>query len=100
MKCSRKIMKMSKALRTISDKTRIAVLKVLLEKERHVKEIVKIIHVEPTLLSHHLSVLRKNGIISSIRDGKKIVYSINNKVKLIGAVKGVKLGHCDLIFND
>jgi len=44
-----------------------------------VNEIIEKINLEQTLVSFHLKALRKCGLVTSRRDGKKIIYRITDK---------------------
>jgi len=70
-----------KMLKAISDETRLSVI-ILLNSvgERCVSDILTSIKVEPTLMSHHLSVLREMKIVKSKRVSKSIFYNINPDV--------------------
>ncbi len=78
----------SKILKTISDPSRFIILLLLLEKAYYVMDLKKKLKIEATLLSHHLMVLRKEGILISKREGKHVLYTLAPDVKLKGAKKG------------
>ena len=81
-------------LKSVSDVTRLAVIEMLLnEKEVSVSEMIKFMNIEPTLLSHHLSILRDEGIVKSVRIGKSAIYSFVKKVKVTNGIKlnGIKI---------
>ena len=48
----------------------------LLDGPRYVGEINTRLHVEQSLLSHHLQVLRRAGVVVSERDGKAVRYRL------------------------
>ena len=87
-------------LKAVSDPSRLTVLFMLLKKDVYVGEIVKKLKIEPTLLSHHLSVLRNEGFVQSKREGKRVLYKLNPKVKVRGKNPGFNLGGCKLIFSE
>ena len=64
-------------LKVIGDPSRFKILQYLLEKPRNVSEIVRAVALQQSLVSHHLKILRKNGILSAMRDGPFIHYSIH-----------------------
>jgi ArsR family transcriptional regulator len=86
-------------MKSLSDKTRLEVLEMVVndsKKEKskglYVEDILKKTKVEPTLLSHHLRILKDNGFIQSKRDGKKVIYTLKAKVdKVIQISKNIKL---------
>jgi ArsR family transcriptional regulator len=82
-------------LKVLADPTRLKIVEALFEAPRHVSEINERLHVEQSLLSHHLKVLRDAGIVSTSRDGKSVVYRLEAKV----GGKVLDLGCCRLSFN-
>ncbi len=74
----KKLGKAAKKLRSIAHPMRIAVLAMLTEKPKmNVTQIYTKLKIEQAAASHHLSLLRINGILDSKREGKEIYYSIN-----------------------
>lgn len=63
-------------LKAIADPTRFKAIVFLGRGARCVGEIMKYTGVEPTLLSHHLKVLRDAGIVKSSREAKYIRYAM------------------------
>ena len=98
MKISKQIAANSKALKAVSDSARLTVLQALLKKNVYVGEFIKSLKIEPTLLSHHLSILRSEGLVESKREGKRVLYKLNPKVKIRGKNPGLNLGLCKLTF--
>jgi DNA-binding transcriptional ArsR family regulator len=45
----------------------------------YVSELLSTLKIEPTLMSHHLAVLRTSDILESKREGKRVFYTINKK---------------------
>ena len=88
----------SQALKALSDSTRLSVLEILLERDAYVSEFIETLKIEPTLLSHHLSILRDHGLIEAHRQGKTVLYKITPETKISGKTKGLNLGVCKLIF--
>jgi ArsR family transcriptional regulator len=100
MKIKAKTLKISKGLKALSDPSRLSVVLLLFEKEKFVGEMNKVLKIEPTLLSHHLSILRETGFIQSRRQGKKVLYKLNPVVRLAGKNRGLKFGPCKVVFTD
>lgn len=76
------------------------VLEKLLEREpREVSEIHEALAVEPTLLSHHLRILRESGLIIATRKGKNAEYRLAPGVRSRDG-RGVDLECCVLKFRD
>ncbi len=88
----------STVLKALSDPTRLSVLEMLLEKDSYVSEFINVLKIEPTLLSHHLSILRGQGLIEPTRQGKTVLYKITKGTKISGKNVGLNLGPCKLVF--
>ena len=86
-------------LKVLADETRLAVVQQLMQGPRHVGGINEQLHVEPTLLSHHLKVLREAGIVETERDGKSILYRLSPAVESVRKGKAIDLGCCLISFN-
>lgn len=88
----------SRALKLLADETRLAVIGQLLAGPRHVHEINADLHIDPTLLSHHLRVLREAGLVCTEREGKTILYRLAPQVRLAQRRKVLDFGCCELSF--
>lgn len=75
MKTYRKAAKIFKAL---SSPIRINILMLLMEREHCACEFPHLLNISQPNSSRNLSVLKNSGLIESYRDGKKIIYYINN----------------------
>lgn len=77
---------MTKSLKTLSDPTRLAVIEMVFKAKIRtgVKEMIKKLKIEPTLLSHHLKILRDEKILRSERVGKKVFYWMGENMNLSG----------------
>ena len=75
MKTYRKTAKIFKAL---SSPIRINILMLLMEREHCACEFPHLLNISQPNSSRNLSVLKNAGLIESYRDGKKIIYYINN----------------------
>lgn len=84
-------------LKVIADPTRLAILKILMDKPQHVGEVAALLHIEQSLLSHHLQVLRKTGFVIASRDGKSVLYSLAPGI-VTDEEKAINLGCCFLSF--
>src|SRR5208283_2546126 len=74
----RKLEKAAKKLRSIAHPMRVSVLEMLNEKPKmNVTQIYTKLKIEQAAASHHLSLLRNNGILNAKREGKEIYYSLN-----------------------
>ena len=85
-------------LKVLADTTRLAVLESLMDKPRHVGELMELLGVEQSLLSHHLALLRDAGLVDAIRDGKAVLYQLAPGVAATTSRKSIDIGCCQLSF--
>jgi ArsR family transcriptional regulator len=83
----------------LADETRLAVVQELLDGPRHVGEINTHLHVEQSLLSHHLQVLRRAGVVISERDGKAVRYRLAPAIQKAPTADAIQLGCCLIAFD-
>ncbi|MCF7835228.1 metalloregulator ArsR/SmtB family transcription factor [Candidatus Gracilibacteria bacterium] len=82
-KCDKKtdLNKLSKILENLSQPMRLQIICLLNKVDRlSVCEMIEKFKIKQNLISHHLSMLRKIGIVKTQREGVKIFYSIEKKV--------------------
>lgn len=60
----------------LSDSTRFQILGVLVMGERSVGELTEACNVTQSAISHQLRLLRDRGLVSSRRDGQRVIYSL------------------------
>ncbi len=77
--------KLQLIFQTLSDFNRLGILRFICEKESSVGEIVKATKLSQPLVSHHLRVLKENGILETKRKGPFIFYYIRDK-KILDAI--------------
>jgi len=77
--------KLQLIFQTLSDFNRLAMIQFICEKERSVGEVVKETKLSQPLVSHHLRVLKENGILETKRNGPFIFYFIRDK-KILDAI--------------
>lgn len=63
----------------LADFHRMKMIDLLLEREMNVTAICAHFAMKQPSVSHHLSVLKKGGIVKTRRQGKEILYSVNRK---------------------
>ncbi|WNM62707.1 ArsR/SmtB family transcription factor [Candidatus Nitrospira neomarina] len=85
-------------LKVVSDPTRLAVLEALMSGQKNVGELMEHLEVEQSLLSHHLSVLRDNGLVEATREGKTMIYKLPEHVADSTSGKAINLGCCKISF--
>ncbi|MGO3732864.1 MAG: ArsR/SmtB family transcription factor [Vagococcus sp.] len=72
------ISKVSKFFKSISDPTRLKILLALSEEELNVSAITEKLEMEQSAISHQLKLLRENHIVKSRKEGKTVVYSLDD----------------------
>lgn len=91
----------ARKLRVLSAPTRMAVLELLFAGPRRVGELNAVLRVDQSLLSHHLSALRKAGLVRGRREGKSVVYSLDAAhVRRRAGQRTIDLGCCALAFRE
>ena len=81
----------AKLFRALSDETRIRILKILLERECCVCEVMQALDVSQSRASRNLGILEDAGFIRSRRDGLWIVYSIDEQRMKSHTVQLIKM---------
>jgi len=64
--------------KVFGDSTRIRILYALVEKELCVGDLAQELNMSQSAVSHQLRVLRQNDLVKFRRDGKSIVYSLDD----------------------
>jgi DNA-binding transcriptional ArsR family regulator len=72
------VSKLKSFLQILGDENRLKIVKYISEKECSVTEIVETTLLSQPLVSHHLKVLRKNGILETKRSGPFIYYKLRD----------------------
>jgi ArsR family transcriptional regulator len=83
-------------IKAISDKTRWAVIEMLMDGPMTVGELAKELGVEQSLLSHHLKILRHEGFIESRREGKSVICKLTDAIVSSDEGWEIDLGCCRL----
>jgi DNA-binding transcriptional ArsR family regulator len=73
---TRQIQRAASLLKHVSDPTRLQVLGLLSERERHVGELCEALTRRSPAVCHHLTLLRLGGLIDRRRQGQKNIYSL------------------------
>ena len=66
-----------KVMKALSDETRLRILKVLLERECCVYEVMQALDISQSRASRNLGILQDAGFLRTRRDGAWIVYSVD-----------------------
>lgn len=77
--------KLQLVFQTLSDYNRLGIIRYICDKESSVGEIVKVTNLSQPLVSHHLRVLKENGILETKRNGPFIYYYLRDK-KILHAI--------------
>jgi len=68
---------LAKLMRTAGDESRLKILCVIFNEEKVcVSEIAKDLNLSVAIVSHHLQVMSKDGLVVSVREGKRICYQL------------------------
>jgi ArsR family transcriptional regulator len=70
---------LTKTINALSDETRLRIIRVLLEKECCVCEIIQALDISQSRASRNLGILREAGLLRARRDGAWIVYSVDKE---------------------
>ena len=70
-----------KILKALSESTRLRIVILLLERDLCVCELLFILDMEQSRISHHLRILRDAELTEDIRNGKWIIYRIPGQIK-------------------
>src|SRR6476469_7335372 len=62
--------------RALGDETRLRVLEALVDGERCVSDLMDMLGLGQSLVSHHLRTLRQAGLVTAERDGREVYYAI------------------------
>jgi len=82
--------KFIKIFKALSDETRLRIYLLLLREELCVCEIVYILKIEQSRVSHCLRILKEAGLLTSRREGIWIIYSANPKMLKSKILQGIK----------
>ena len=87
---TKKIQRTANLLKPVSDSTRLQVVCLLSEGERHVGGLCDLFNLSPAMMSHHLVLLRHSGIVDRRRQGQNNFYSLTDTGhRLLNIVKAV-----------
>jgi ArsR family transcriptional regulator len=64
----------------LSDKTRLNIVKELLNGEKPCSELIQMFSLSKSTFSHHAKVLAKSGLVKFRRESKFLFFSLNNKL--------------------
>lgn len=70
-----------KVFKALSDATRLRIVLLLAERDLCVCELVYILKMEQSRISHQLRILRDADLVEDVRDGRWIIYRIPNAMR-------------------
>jgi DNA-binding transcriptional ArsR family regulator len=68
---------LSRLFRVLADETRLRLLLVLRQGEQHVTALCRNLRLAQPTVSHHLGLLRLQGLVKNRRKGKQVYYSLD-----------------------
>jgi len=89
-----------KAMKALSDETRLRILEILLERECCVCEVMQALDISQSRASRNLRILQDSGFLKLRRDGVWIVYSVDWQAANRYATSLAKLLRDSLISNE
>jgi len=69
----------SEFLKSLANPVRLRILCLICDREVSVGDIAEALHVRQSVVSQHLALLRKDGLVSTRRDGQTIYYALADK---------------------
>ncbi len=91
---------MIKFFKGLGDPTRLRIVEILLEKERNVSELLKLIGAPQSNISNHLACLKWCGYITSRKEGTSIYYQItDDRVrKILNLAREIIADHAENLY--
>jgi len=81
-----------KMFKALSDETRLRIYLLLLQGELCVCELVNILSIEQSRISHSVRILKEAGLVVNRREGKWIIYAVNPETENSRIIQGLKGG--------
>lgn len=72
-------LRLSSVFSVFADPMRLNIIYVLLQKEMCVSDIAEALNTTTSNISHHLSILKNNDLITYRKNGKQILYSLSDE---------------------
>jgi DNA-binding transcriptional ArsR family regulator len=79
-------------LQVLADGTRLRLLLALSHGERNVTDLMEHLRLPQPTVSHHLGILRMNGVVQSRRDGKRVFYRLSEPPPTPGTLRFTAAG--------
>ena len=89
-----------KVFKALADPTRLRIMLLLRRRELCVCELMFVLDMEQSRISHHMRVLRESGIVEDVREGRWIIYRLPEDGRalldgLVGAALWENIGRSD-----
>jgi len=75
----------------LSEKTRLLIVFLLAKGERNVTSLLEDLELSQSTVSHHLGLLRMNGMVVTNRKGKQVIYSLAENISISGGKLRISL---------
>lgn len=79
-----------KMFKALSDETRLRIYLLLLQDELCVCELVNILNIEQSRISHSVRILKEADLVVNRREGKWIIYAVNPETENNRIIQGLK----------
>ena len=79
-----------KMFKALSDETRLRIYLLLLQGELCVCELVNILNMEQSRISHSVRILKEAGLVVNRREGKWIIYAVNPETENNRMIQSLK----------
>ena len=89
-----------KFFKGLGEPTRLRIVEALLEKERKVSELIKLMGVPQSNISNHLACLKWCGYITSRKEGTSVYYQITDEraKKIVGLAREIIADHAENLY--
>lgn len=67
----------ARLLQAVADPNRLRIIRCLQTGPRNVSQLAEELNTEVVNVSHHLGVLRQNGLVHDLKKGRFVIYSLN-----------------------
>ncbi|NDK56686.1 ArsR/SmtB family transcription factor [Pontibacter fetidus] len=89
----KKLERAAYVLKSVAHPIRISIIDLLEQRERlTVSELQQVLHIEQSLLSHHLTNMRDKGVLDTKREGKNVFYFLTDATitNILDCINGCK----------
>lgn len=89
-----------KFFRGLADPTRLRIVEILLEEERNVSDLIKLLKIPQSNISNHLACLKWCGYIAARKEGTNIYYQITDErvKKIVALAREMIADHAENIY--